>query len=120
MTTATIGQRNARQFRREASTHFFAVGQSVWLKNGFGRTPANIYHITGTLPPRGNSPQYRIRSDAEPHERVVTEDRLEPAGTLVSDAGLMLIERTFGHGQGTETLQPRDQETEAGEGSGQA
>ncbi len=115
MTTATIGQRNARQFRREASTHFFAVGQSVWLKNGFGRTPANIYHITGTLPPRGNSPQYRIRNDAERHERVTTQDDLEPVS--ISQSGASLIERTFGYGQGTETKQSRDQKAEAGKGS---
>lgn len=118
MTTATIGQRNARQFRREAPTHFFAVGQSVRLKSGFGRTPADIYHITGTLPPRGNSPQYRIRNDEERHERVTTQDDLEPVS--ISQSGASLIERTFGHGQGTETKQSRDQKAEAGKGSAQA
>ncbi|WP_157014724.1 hypothetical protein [Mesorhizobium xinjiangense] len=115
MTTATIGQRNASQFRREASTHVFAVGQSVRLKSGFGRTAADIYHITGTLPLRGNSPQYRIRNDGERHERVTTQDDLEPV--VISQSGPSLIERTFGHGQGTETKQSRDQKTEAGKGS---
>src|SRR5438552_18170131 len=119
MTTATVGQRNARQFRREASTRFFAVGQSVWLKNGFGRTPANIYHITGTLPPRGDSPQYRIRNDGERHERVTTQDSLAPVRPSQSGDGAILIERTFGHGQGTETQQSRDQEAEAGKDTDQ-
>jgi len=118
----SLMQRKARPIQHGAPARLFGIGQAVRLKGSFGTLAktTEVYHVTGTLPPKENSPQYRIRSDAEPHERVVTEDRLEPAGTLVSDAGLMLIERTFGHGQGTETLQPRDQETEAGEGSGQA
>ncbi|PSJ54227.1 hypothetical protein C7I84_24880 [Mesorhizobium ephedrae] len=118
MTTATIGQRNARQFSRQASTHYFAVGQSVRLKSRFGPTPADIYHVTGTLPPRGNSPQYRIRNDAERHERMTTQDDLEPVD--VSQSGASLIERTFGHGQRTETKQSRAQKAEAGKGSAQA
>jgi len=112
-------RRNARPVRHGAPPRLFGVGQAVRLKGDF-RTPAKIadvYHVTATLPPRENSPQYRIRSDAEPHERVVTEDRLEPAA-LASDAGLRLIDRTFGHGQRTETLQPRGQETEAGKRCG--
>ncbi len=98
MNTATIGQRNARQSRREAPAHLFAIGQAVRLKGGFGRVPlpADIYHITGTLPPRGNSPQYRIRNDDERYERVATQDSLEPVG--IAQLGPSLLERTFGHG----------------------
>jgi hypothetical protein len=61
------------------SSHRFAVGQEVRLKTRFGLSPkvAETYRITGTLPPRDNSPQYRIRSDEERHERVTTEDSLE-------------------------------------------
>jgi hypothetical protein len=117
MTTATIGQRNARQIRREPSTHLFAVGQSVRLKGGFGQTLADIYHITGTLPPRGNSPQYRIRNDEERHERVTTQDSLEPVPMSSAGENATLKERTFGNGQGTEAKQPRDQKAEAGKGS---
>ncbi|WP_082143936.1 hypothetical protein [Nitratireductor soli] len=118
MTTETIAQRNAREFHREASTHSFAIGQSVRLKSGFGRMLADIYQITGTLPPSGNSPQYRIRNDEERHERVTTQDNLEPVS--ISQSGSSLIERTFGHGQGTETKQSRDQKAEAGKGTAQA
>jgi len=59
--------------------HRFAIGQSVRLRTRFGLSPrtAEIFRITGTLPERGNSPQYRIRSDDERHERVTTEDSLE-------------------------------------------
>jgi len=98
MTAATTGQRDARRLRREAPTHLFSVGQSVRLKRGFGRTslPDDIFYVTGTLPPRGNSPQYRIRNDEERHERVATQDDLERACNLQS--GASLVERTFGHG----------------------
>ncbi|RWA69260.1 hypothetical protein [Mesorhizobium sp.] len=113
-------QRNARPIQHGAPTRLFDIGQAVRLKGGPGVGPktGEIYHVNRTLPPRGNSPQYRIRSDAEPHERMVTEDRLEPVDE-VSDGGIMLIERTFGHGQGTEAPEPRDQEAEAGKDSGQ-
>ena len=39
----------------------------------------DIFRITAKLPPRGSSPQYRIRNDEERHERVTTQDDLEPA-----------------------------------------
>lgn len=95
MTSATMGLRTRRP-RREAPTHLFAVGQNVRLKSGFGMTslPTSIYHITGKLPARGDSPQYRIRSDEERHERVVTQDNL----TGISHSNASLIERTFGNG----------------------
>lgn len=117
MTTGTRGHA-ARTPRRETATHAFAVGQSVRLKGGFGRVPTEIYQITATLPPRGNTLQYRIRNDEERHERVTTEDDLEAVSK--SQSGSSLIERTFGHGQGTEAKQSRDQKAEAGEGRAQA
>ncbi|MEQ9245166.1 MAG: hypothetical protein RLO21_04190 [Nitratireductor sp.] len=118
MTSTTSIRHSTRLTRREAPTHLFTVGQAVRLKDSFGSSvlAAGIYHITGTLPPRGASPQYRIRNDDERYERVTTQDSLEPAGMPRSGDGATLIERTFGHGQGTETKQSRDQETEAGKG----
>jgi len=61
------------------SPHRFAVGQSVHFRNRFhlSDTAAGTYRITATLPERDNSPQYRIRNDHEPHERVATESALE-------------------------------------------
>ena len=108
MATETIGQRHARQFRRATSTHAFAVGQRVTLKRGLGgmSSPADIYHITGTLPPQGNSPQYRIRNDQECHERVTAQDDLRPVS--MTQSGPSLIARTFGHGKETESKQSRD------------
>jgi hypothetical protein len=59
---------------------------------------AGIYRITGTLPPRGELPQYRIRNDSERHERVATQDNLEPVNISSGSEGATLIERTFGRG----------------------
>lgn len=101
MTAASTFQRHTRPLRREPAAHLFAVGRTVRLRGNFGTFPktADIYRITGTLPPRGDSPQYRIRNDDERYERVTTQDSLEP----FAGDGATLIERTFGHGQGTET-----------------
>jgi hypothetical protein len=60
--------------------------------------PGDIYRITATLPPRGNSLQYRIRNNDERHERVATQDSLEAVDMSQSGNGATLIERTFGHG----------------------
>jgi hypothetical protein len=83
----------------DAPTHLYAVGQAVRLKGGFmlRSQAASIYHIIGTLPSLGELPQYRIRNDDERHERVATQDDLEPARTSSGSEGTILIERTFGH-----------------------
>lgn len=84
----------------DAKTHLYAVGQAIRLKGEFmQRSQAvGIYHITGTLPPTGEFPQYRIRNDDERHERVATQDNLDPVNTSSGSEGATLIERTFGHG----------------------
>ena len=93
-----VGARAEPTARREAATHLFAVGQAVRFKGGFGLKagPTDVYHVTRTLPPRGNSPQYRIRNDEERHERVTSQDDLEGIPSEEGEASLM--ERTFGHG----------------------
>lgn len=99
MTTSPI-RPAVRPALREAPAHLFTIGQAVRLKGGFVR-PAlhtDIFHITRTLPARGDSLQYRIRNDEERHERVTTQDNLEPVDMLPSDDGATLAERTFGHG----------------------
>ena len=77
-------QRNAHPVRHEAATHLFAIGQIVRLKGGFGlqSQSADTYRITATLPPQGDSQQYRIRNDDEHYERVARQDSLEPARIL--------------------------------------
>jgi hypothetical protein len=120
MTAPIVHRRTANLSRRDAHTHRFEVGQAVRLRGSLGTFPktAEIYRVTGTLPPYGASPQYRIRNDEERHERVTTQDDLEPVS--ISQSGRSLIERTFGHGQGTETQQSRNKKAEAGKGSAQA
>lgn len=58
--------------------HKFKVGQSVSFTSGpFGRGSAtSVYKIVQLLPPEGDDNQYRIKSAAEPHERVVRESQL--------------------------------------------
>jgi hypothetical protein len=70
--------------------HRFAIGQPVRLKGSFGMATktAETYRITGTLPAKDNSPQYRIRNDDERHERVATEDSLEQIETSPFQPGI--------------------------------
>jgi len=102
---------NARPVRRDAATHLFEVGQAVRMRVGLGgaKLSSDIYHITGTLPPRGDSPQYRIRNDDERHERVITQGSIEPLAMSRSGCGPTLLETTFGQGERTETQQLRNQ-----------
>lgn len=91
--------RGAAPARAAAKTHLFEVGQAVRLTGGYWVSVAEtsgIYHITATLPPRGNSPQYRIRNEEERHERVTTQDSLELVTVLPSWETGTLLERTFG------------------------
>lgn len=122
MTYTSARQPGTRSIRPAAATHLFAVGQAVRLRRSFGSslTTSEVYCITGTLPPRGDSPQYSIRNDDERHERVTTQDKLEPVRLSQPGDGAILIERTFGHGRGTETQQSRDQETKTVKGAFQA
>ena len=122
MTTKMILRHNPPPTGRDPATHLYEVGQAVRLKRGVGQflQSGDVYHITRRLPPMGDSPQYRIRNDAERYERVVVQDSLEPVRISPVSEGTTLIERTFGHEQGTETRQSRDQEAQTGNDSGQA
>jgi hypothetical protein len=119
MTPTSFTRRNIRPAHRETPTHLYALGESVRLKGSFSTFPKSteIYHVTGRLPPRGESLQYRIRSDSERYERVTTEDSLEPVPSSSGDESTTLLERTFGHGQGTKAQQSGDPKTETGEDS---
>ncbi|AEH86794.1 hypothetical protein LB577_17820 [Mesorhizobium sp. B283B1A] len=73
-------QPNARP-RNDTPSHLFAVGQTVRMKGrgGLLLKTADLFEIKSRLPVKDGSPQYRIRSEHETHERVTTEDNLEPA-----------------------------------------
>ncbi len=59
--------------------HRFSIGQSVRMPNRLGTLKTNdlLFTVTARMPAKDRSPQYRIRSEEERHERVVTEDMLE-------------------------------------------
>ncbi|QND46368.1 hypothetical protein HB780_12040 (plasmid) [Rhizobium lusitanum] len=94
---------SAHPIRRDPATHLFTLGQAVWIRKGPGMAAPKFrstYRVTGTLPPKGNVLQYRIRNDDEPHERVMMEDQLESVRAS-SGGAETLMEKTFGHAQGT-------------------
>lgn len=92
--TAPSLVRSRRAIPRDAAQHLFSIGESVRLKGGFGTSSqlGDVYRITGTLPARDNLFQYRVRHDHERHERVTTQDCLEPVVTDQPD-GATLIEK---------------------------
>jgi hypothetical protein len=58
-------------------THKFKVGQTVDLVPSMSRWAAGgHYEIVSLRPPDGETPQYRIKSKSESHERVVAESDL--------------------------------------------
>jgi hypothetical protein len=61
------------------NVHRFAVGQSVRMKGTIAMSlqTGDKFRITGRMPARDWSPQYRIRNDVERHERVAEENNLE-------------------------------------------
>lgn len=99
MSSLSYTQRHSRP-RAGLPTHLFAVGQSVRLRDGFARPTlaTDIYRITATLPPRGNSPQYRIRNDDERHERVTTQDSIELIAVPAEDVSTVAAVEAGGQG----------------------
>jgi len=61
------------------SDHLFKIGDIVHLRAAARQAFACLqtFKIVATLPSEGNSREYRIRSEQEPYERIVTEDCLE-------------------------------------------
>jgi hypothetical protein len=58
-------------------THKFKIGQSVDLIPSTFRSAAKgSYEIVSLRPPDGGVPQYRIKSQSEGHDRVVSESDL--------------------------------------------
>ncbi len=58
-------------------THKFKVGQTVDLVPSMSRWAAGgPYEIVSLRPADGETPQYRIKSKSESHERVVAESDL--------------------------------------------
>jgi hypothetical protein len=81
----TLANRNSSAFMPEHASavrgigmHKFQVGQSVDLIPSIVRRAAKgTYEIIRLIPDSDDDPQYRVKSAAEPHERVVPESQLE-------------------------------------------
>jgi hypothetical protein len=61
------------------AAHKFAVGFTVQFSPGLHQDNARRgrYKVVRLLPEENNTPQYRVKSEADGHERVVREDQLE-------------------------------------------
>lgn len=98
MTSSNILKKYTYAHDTGSSTHLFAIGQAVRLTGGytsFSSRLGQVYHVTGRLPPIGNLLQYRIRSEAEQHDRVTTEDCLELIRMDEPSARATLADKTF-------------------------
>lgn len=72
--------------------HLYMIGETVALRPRWGMTALKTARgcvIKARLPPLGDSFQYRIKCDGEPHERVALEDE------LVRPTSLAIIAATF-------------------------
>jgi hypothetical protein len=68
------------------SVHKFKIGQTVDLIASTSRSAASgRYEIISLRPADGGSPQYRVKSKSESHERVVSEGDLMPTEKLRFD-----------------------------------
>ena len=93
MTNPRIHYGRGCQIYPESATHIYIVGQQVRVKSSFQKLP-KLFKITATLPPVGGDLQYGIRSDQENHERVTTQDNLEPVAEILP-ADDVAAERIF-------------------------
>ena len=73
------------------NVHRFAIGQSVRLKGTIGMAlqTGDMFRITGRMPARDWSPQYRISNDEGRHERVAEENNLEEIAAAPSQRPLL-------------------------------
>jgi hypothetical protein len=72
----------AKSTEENPMIHKFRVGQSVALiPRSIRQAAPGTYAITRLMPDNAAEPHYRIKSDAERHERVVPESELETSST---------------------------------------
>jgi len=64
--------------REATASHLYRIGEKVTFNPGIGVTvqAAGTFTVLVQLPPLGDVLQYRIKSDHEPYERVVSEHQL--------------------------------------------
>lgn len=72
--------------------HLYVIGETVALRQRWGVAAlktARACVVKATLPPLGDSLQYRIKCEGEPHERIALED------DLIRPTSLAIIAATF-------------------------
>ena len=92
-----------RQEDPAMNVHRFAIGQSVRLKGDNRHVAADRRHVqvTGRMPARDWSPQYRISNDEGSHERVAEENNLEEVHRLLPPQGPCWLEAKAAARSGT-------------------
>lgn len=67
-------------------THLFGVGDRVSLESNMRRSAdrADVFVVKTQMPHVGVQLQYRVKTDSEPYERVVTEGQLTRMGDAAS------------------------------------
>jgi hypothetical protein len=115
VTPTTIPARFKRLPVVHSVTHLFKPGQAVRLKGRLWPSN-NIYLIAANLPPSGESPQYRIRSDTEKFDRMATQANLELISPAAGGEGDALVETSLGLGPEMYLQPSRDRKAEAGNG----
>jgi hypothetical protein len=76
---------NSRAREASMTSHKYNVGQSVCYTSNVLRRFGGVegigkFRVVKLLPAEGSDLQYRIKSTAEPHERVAKESQLEMTG----------------------------------------
>ena len=62
----------------QMSDHKFKIGQVVNYRPRSKVVEAGVYQIAQLMPPAGDEPQYRIKSETEAHLRSARESELSP------------------------------------------
>ena len=73
-------------------THLYQIGDKVFFNQGpgFSVKVNDAFTVRAQLPPLGDLFQYRIKSDSEPYERVVSEPQIDRMPSVIRSDGEVL------------------------------
>lgn len=68
-------------------THLYAVGDRVSLDSTMRNSAdrADVFVVKTRMPHVGTQLQYRVKTDGEPYDRVVTEGQLTPVDATAAE-----------------------------------
>ena len=69
------------------ATHLFEVGEQVSLDSSMRNSAdrADIFVVKTRMPHVGSQLQYRVKTEGEPYDRVVTEGQLTRVGAVAAE-----------------------------------